>query len=155
MKRAAILFLLGLMLGGCWCKRCYGQASPWTNDLVITSTEAAEFKHCCEDMLNSDPAELINILFRVATNSEIPSGTHTVTINNAQLNRWFNTADTGSFVSRTYWRVGQVSIDRKRIPRKEAEIEIRALAPLKISNQAKRERFLSKLDYLTGTSEEY
>lgn len=155
MKRAAIIILLGLVLGGCWCKRCYGQASPWVNDTVITATEAAEFRKVCEDMLNYDPAGLIDILFQVATNANIPTGTQTVNINTAQLNRWFNTADQGSFVSRACWRVGQVCIERRIPPRGEVDTAIRALAPLKISNQAKRERFLSKLDYLTGTSEEY
>ncbi len=157
MKRAAIVFLLGLILSGCWCKSCRGQTAgtPWVNDTVVTSTEAQEFRRTCEDLLNYDPAGLIEILFVVATGSAIPSGTQTVQINSAQLNRWFNTADTGSFVSRGYWRIGQVAVGRKIIPRKEAEIEIRALAPVKINNQAKRERFIAKLDYLTGTSEEY
>lgn len=142
MKRSAITILVGLALLGCYCKRCQGQ---WVNDLIVTGTEAAEFRQLVLDTANESPDVLAEILFAVATGSKLPSATETVAINAAQSNRWFSTADAGSFVTRSYWRLGLVSVAQRKLMRPTVVANVQALATIKISNEAKRNRFLSRL----------
>lgn len=146
--------LLAIMLG-CCCKRCYGQTLDlWDNDTVIDATEAAEFRRAFYDLCNQDLDTAAEILFRIATGENIPTGTATVTINNAQLNRWFNTADTTSFIDRAYWNTGRLHINRKTTPRPIVAESCISQANAKIPNATKRQRFLNKLDYITSSESE-
>ena len=142
MRRAAVAILLGAALLGCYCKRCQGQ---WANDLVVNGTEAAEFRRLVLDVANESPDMLADILFQVATGSKLPGATKTVAINAAQANRWFSTADSGSFVARSYWRLGLISVEQRKLMRPNVVANVQAIAPLKISNEAKRARFLNRL----------
>lgn len=143
--------LLAIMLG-CYCKRCYGQSlSLWNNDTVIDATEAAEFRRAFFDICNQDLETAADIIFKLATGASIPSGTATVTINSAQLNRWFNTADTTSFIDRAYWNTGRIAVQRKRPPRAIVVESCNSQAASKIPDATKRQRFFNRLDYLTST----
>lgn len=141
MKRLVITLLVGLVLLGCYCKRCQGQSA----DLVIDATEAAEFRQTVLDIANEDPAALADILFVVATGNKLPSATQTVTVNQAQANRWFALADTGSFANRAWWKLGLISVDRRKTVRAFVYDKVSGLAVTKISNEAKRNRFLTQL----------
>lgn len=153
--RATTIIALGALLAilmGCYCKRCYGQTLDlWDNDTVIDATEAAEFRRAFYDICNQELETAADILFRVATGSQIPTGTKTVTINTAQLNRWFNTNDNGSFVNRAYWQVGRLAIANKRPPRAIVVESCNSQAASKIPDATKRTRFLNRLDYLTSS----
>lgn len=156
MKRAAILFLLGLGLSGCWCKGCRGETvSPWANDLVITATEAKEFKDTVEDLWNLDASAAAGMLFVIATGAEIPSGTATVEINTAQLNRWFNTEAAGSCVSRIYWHLGKLAANRHMLLRHQVMEEAARQARRRIESPTAEARFISRLEILSPTGEEY
>ena len=153
--RATAIIALGALLAillGCCCKRCYGQTLDlWDNDTVIDATEAAEFRRAFYDICNQDLETAADILFRVATGDGIPSGTATVTINSAQLNRWFNTANTTSFIDRAYWNTGRIAVQRKRPPRAIVVESCNSQAASKIPDATKRQRFLNRLNYLTST----
>lgn len=143
--------LLAIMLG-CCCKRCYGQTLDlWDNDTVIDATEAAEFRRAFYDLCNQDLDTAAEILFRIATGENIPTGTATVTINNAQLNRWFNTSVNGSFINRSYWRSGLLSINARRPPRPIVAESFTAQAPTQINNETRRARLLKRMEFLTTT----
>jgi len=146
MRRVAFIIMLGAVLGGCYCKRCHGET--WSNDLVIDATEAAEFKATVEDLWNYDAASVADLLFLIATGAEVPSGTATVAINDAQLNRWFNTSKQTSFVSRSYWRLGNAAVTRRIPLRSEVMDRVVEQAPARIESATRRERFLSRIDYL-------
>lgn len=159
MRKIFAVITLAVLLIGCACERCQGQTptpSPAiNNDLIITSTEAKEFKQAIEDGWNRDPSGMANLMFMVATNSNIPTGTNTVTINNAQFNRWF-APDKGSAMSLIYWRLGNISINQKRPMRPYVINECFRLATYKISNEARRARFISQLGQIQSNSiEEY
>ena len=152
MKKVIVVTVVLVLLMGCYCKRCYGQSlSLWNNDNVIDATEAAEFRQVFYDICNQDLETAADILFRVATGHGIPSGTATVTINSAQLNRWFNTDDTTSFIDRAYWNTGRIAVQRKRPPRAIVVESCNSQAASKIPNATKRQRFFNRLDYLTST----
>lgn len=155
MKKAIVVTAMLVLLMGCYCKRCYGQSlSLWNNDNVINATEAAEFRRAFYDLCNQDLDTAAEILFRIATGENIPTGTATVTINNAQLNRWFNTADTTSFIDRAYWNTGRLHIKRKTTPRPIVAESCISQANAKIPDATKRQRFLNKLDYITSSESE-
>lgn len=156
MKRAIMLIIL-ILLAGCaaTCPRCAHGQSVWANDLVITATEAREFKQTVEDLLNHAADTVAETLFQVATGSNIPTGTHTVTLTTAQLNRWFSTADLGSFVSRVYWELGNRSV-KLRLPFRAEVLDYAAeQAPSRINNETKRQRFLDRIEYLKSPVEGY
>ena len=141
MKRLMITALIALAMMGCYCQRCQGQSA----DLIIDATEAEEFRRTALDIANEDPAALADILFIVATGSKIPEATQTVTVNQAQANRWFSTSDPGSFANRSWWKLGLISIDRRKTVRPFVYDKVSVLAVQKISNEAKRGRFLTQL----------
>lgn len=155
MKKVTVVTVLLILLLGCYCKRCYGQAlSLWDNDTIIDATEAAEFRRAFFDICNQDLEIAAHIIFKLATGASIPSGTATVSINNAQLNRWFNTADTTSFINRAYWNTGRLHINRKTTPRPIVTESCISQANAKIPDATKRQRFLNKLDYITSSESE-
>lgn len=155
MKKVIVVTAMLVLLMGCYCKRCYGQTLDlWDNDTVIDATEAAEFRRAFYDICNQDLETAADILFRVAAGSQIPTGTKTVTINTAQLNRWFNTNDNGSFVNRAYWQVGRLAIANRRPPRPIVIESCTLQASTKIPDATKRTRFLNRLDYLTSSEVE-
>lgn len=140
--------LLAIMLG-CCCKRCYGQTLDlWNNDNVIDATEAAEFRQVFYDICNYSLEDAFSVIFRVAAGSQIPTGTKTVTINTAQLNRWFNTNDNGSFINRSYWFIGRDAVKKRQPPRSIVVESCTAQAPDKIVNTQQRQRFLDRISYL-------
>ena len=145
MKRAAIIIILGVLLTGCWCKHCRGQS---VNDLVIDATEAKEFKDTLEDLWNYDAASVADLIFVIATNAEIPTGTETVAINEDQLNRWFNTSLLTSCLSRAYWRLGEVAVTRRMTFRDSVMDHAVEQAPARIESATEREKFLSRIEYL-------
>lgn len=136
--------LLTVILMGCYCKRCQGQSA----DLVINATEAQEFKQTALDLMNADPNGFLDILFLTASGAKIPTGTATVHVNQAQSNRWFNTDDMGSFFVRSTWKLGLDSVATRRNLRSPVYDSVVLLAPTKISNEAKRLRFLAQLQAL-------
>lgn len=155
MKKVTVVTALLVLLMGCYCKRCYGQAlSLWNNDTIINATEAAEFRQSFFDLCNYSLEDAFSVIFQVAAGSQIPTGTKTVAINTAQLNRWFNTNDNGSFVNRAYWQVGRLAIANRRPPRSIVIESCTLQAPAKIPDATKRTRFLSRLDYLTSSEVE-
>lgn len=151
MKVSAITTLGALLaiLLGCCCKRCYGQSlSLWNNDTVINATEAAEFRQSFYDLCNYSLEDAFSVIFQVAAGSQIPTGTKTVTINTAQLNRWFNTNDNGSFINRSYWFIGRDAVKKRQPPRSIVVESCTAQAPDKIVNTQQRQRFLDRISYL-------
>lgn len=160
MKRILITLIVALAIIGCAaCRRCQGQTptpTPIINeDLVITATEAAEFKAAIEDGWNLDASNMADLMFQIATNSKIPTGNQTVAINPAQLNRWFSSGK-GSAISMIYWRLGNVSINQKRAMRQPVIDACIRLATEKITNEARRARFMSQLELTqTLSTEEY
>jgi len=146
--------LLAIMLG-CCCKRCYGQTLDlWDNDTVIDATEAAEFRRAFYDICNYSLEEASNILFKIATGANIPTGTTTVTINNAQRTRWFDTTDNASFINQAYWRSGLLSINARRPPRDIVAESFTAQAPTRINNETRRTRLLKRMEFLTTPESE-
>lgn len=155
MKKVTVVTVLLILLMGCYCKRCYGQSlSLWDNDTIIDATEAAEFRRAFYDICNQDLETAADILFRVATGENIPSGTATVTINNAQRTRWFDTTDNGSFVNQAYWRSGLLSINARRPPRPIVAESFTAQAPTQINNETRRARLLKRMEFLTTPESE-
>lgn len=152
MKKVIVVTAMLVLLMGCYCKRCYGQSlSLWNNDNVINATEAAEFRRAFYDICNHSLEDAAGILFKVATGSNIPTGTATVTINNAQRTRWFDTTDNGSFVNQAYWRSGLLSINARRPPRPIVAESFTAQAPTQINNETRRARVLKRMEFLTTT----
>ena len=145
MKRAAIIIMLGVLLTGCWCRDCHGQTA---NDLVIDATEVLEFRQTTEDLWNYDAASVANLIFVIATGAEIPTGTQTVTVNEAQYNRWFNLTNLVSFQSRAYWRLGEVAVTRRMTFRDSVMDHAVEQAPARIESATEREKFLSRIEYL-------
>lgn len=155
MKKVIVVTAMLVLLMGCYCKRCYGQSlSLWNNDNVIDATEAAEFRQVFFDICNYSLEDAANILFKVATGSNVPSGTTTVTINNAQRTRWFDTTDNGSFINQAYWRSGLLSINARRPPRDIVAESFTAQAPTRINNETRRTRLLKRMEFLTTPESE-
>lgn len=155
MKKVIVVTAMLVLLMGCYCKRCYGQSlSLWNNDTVINATEAAEFRQSFYDLCNYSLEDAFSVIFQVAAGSQIPTGTKTVTINTAQLNRWFNTSDNGSFVNRAYWRSGLLSIKARRPPRPIVAESFTAQAPTQINNETRRARLLKRMEFLTTPESE-
>lgn len=149
MKKVTVVTVLLILLLGCYCKRCYGQAlSLWDNDTIIDATEAAEFRQSFYDLCNYSLEDAFSVIFQVAAGSQIPTGTKTVTINTAQLNRWFNTSDNGSFINRSYWFIGRDAVKKRQPPRSIVVESCTAQAPDKIVNTQQRKRFLDRISYL-------
>lgn len=149
MKKVTVVTVLLILLLGCYCKRCYGQAlSLWDNDTIIDATEAAEFRQSFYDLCNYSLEDAFSVIFQVAAGSQIPTGTKTVTINTAQLNRWFNTNDNGSFINRSYWFIGRDAVKKRQPPRSIVVESCTAQAPDKIVNTQQRKRFLDRISYL-------
>lgn len=154
-KKLVVVIVIGFVLMGCYCRKCYGESlSLWNNDNVIDATEAAEFRQVFYDICNNSLEDAAGILFKVATGSNIPSGTATVTINNAQRTRWFDTTDNGSFVNQAYWRSGLLSINARRPPRPIVAESFTAQAPTKINNETRRARLLKRMEFLTTPESE-
>lgn len=148
-KKLVVVIVLGIVLVGCYCRRCYGESlSLWNNDTVINATEAAEFRQSFYDLCNYSLEDAFSVIFQVAAGSQIPTGTKTVTINTAQLNRWFNTNDNGSFINRSYWFIGRDAVKKRQPPRSIVVESCTAQAPDKIVNTQQRQRFLDRISYL-------
>lgn len=148
-KVIVVVIVIGFVLVGCYCRKCYGESlSLWNNDNVINATEAEEFRHVFYDICNNSLEDAAGILFKVATGSNIPSGTATVTINNAQRTRWFDTTDNGSFINRSYWFIGRDAVKKRQPPRSIVVESCTAQAPDKIVNTQQRQRFLDRISYL-------
>lgn len=156
MKKVIVVTgVLFVMLLGCYCRRCYGESlSLWNNDTVIDATEAAEFRRAFYDICNYSLEEASNILFKIATGANIPTGTTTVTINNAQRTRWFDTTDNASFINQAYWRSGLLSINARRPPRDIVAESFTAQAPTRINNETRRTRLLKRMEFLTTPESE-
>lgn len=155
-----IIFAALLLLGGCYCRHCaHGEtvaAYPVNDDLVVDATEYAEFRRTVLEAANNNLDSLPEILFRIATNAEIPAGTVTVAINNAQLNRWFSPTNKGSFLNRIYWSVAQSMLKKRRIAEDPTVERALELAPIIIKDATKRARFQRRIhDLQDPTIEEY
>lgn len=149
MKKVIVVTAILVLLLGCYCRRCYGESlSLWNNDNVIDATEAAEFRQVFYDICNHSLEDAFSVIFQVAAGSRIPTGTKTVTINTAQLNRWFNTNDNGSFINRSYWFIGRDAVKKRQPPRSIVVESCTAQAPDKIVNTQQRQRFLDRISYL-------
>lgn len=154
-KKLVVVIVLGIVLVGCYCRRCYGESlSLWNNDNVINATEAEEFRHVFYDICNNSLEEAANILFKIATGANIPTGTATVTINNAQRTRWFDTTDNASFINQAYWRSGLLSINARRPPRDIVAESFATQAKSQINNETRRTRLLKRMEFLTTPESE-
>lgn len=154
MKRILIIVMLGMVLSGCYCRRCSG-SEVWTNDLVIDATEAKEFRATVEDLWNRDASAVADMMFQIATGADIPTGTETVTINEAQLNRWFNTTKPASCISRIYWHLGKLALNHHTLLRDQVMTEAAKQASLRIESPTREARFITRLENLSATGEEY
>lgn len=157
MKKWLVFGIVVVGLLGCYCKRCYGQAerlNQISNDLVVNATEAKEFKRVFLDLCNQDLEAAADMLFVIATGNQMPkAATATVAINTAQLNRWFNTTDQGSFLNRAYWQLGQVAVKKRQPARAIVAESCQAQAAGRIADATKRQRFLNRLDLVQSTEE--
>lgn len=146
-----LLIAIGIMIAilGCApCKRCYGQSLDFGSDLIISATEAQNFKGLILDYANRDLNGLADALVKVALGGT-PTGQTTVTINAAQNNRWLNKADKGSFASLAIYNLLRDSINRKQAYLSAPYIqEATATATLQINNQGNRTRFISRFNGL-------
>lgn len=149
MKKVIVVTAMLVLLMGCYCRRCYGQSlSLWNNDTIINATEAAEFRQCFYDLCNRSLEDAAGVMFQIAAGSKLPKGTETVAVNQAQLNRWFNTSDNGSFINRSYWFIGRDAVKKRQPPRSIVVESCTAQAPDKIVNTQQRQRFLDRISYL-------
>lgn len=148
MKKICLVVVAVLMMG-CVCRKCHSQAiSLWDNDTVIDATEANEFRRCFYDLCNRSLEDAAEVMFQIAAGSKLPKGTETVALNQAQLNRWFNTNDNGSFINRSYWFIGRDAVKKRQPPRSIVVESCTAQAPDKIVNTQQRQRFLDRISYL-------
>lgn len=125
-----------------------------TAGLVLDRTQSLEFKQAFIDYANSDLDGLADLVFLTAAGAAIPSNTATtVTVNQAQSNRWFKPTK-GSFYSDSTWAMGQSAIKRKTYPRAAVASSAISQATDRINNATVRARFLSRLSYLKNPTTE-
>ena len=117
---------------------------PINADLVINATEYAEFERTVLEQCNNEDFKQISaFIFRSAIEGAVPSGTGTVSITQAQFNRWFNPADNGSYLCQAHWSLTNSALKRRRLPEPITLQRAVEMAPTKINNETKRARFLA------------
>lgn len=150
MKRLSLILLVALAGTG------YAQdRGPFlAAGLTLSATQYREFSATVREWASTDPAGLADALWAIGTGGAPISGaTATVTVNQAQADRWYNLAKPGAFLSRAYWALGKLAVETGRPARPVVMNNAEALAVDKIAAQAKRDRFITRLEGLkTGES---
>lgn len=168
--RKLTIVILGVILVGCYCRRCHGQAvnvdagvnvekilsatsvaSLVNTDTTLSATESYVWQYVCGHHLRLNPGdEPLLDLHKTAFGA-----TGATTINTAQYNRWLNPSDKGSFLGLSAWKLTLRSMrtGEKFHPLIYSIAE--SLAPTAIKDTAKLKRYTDNLTRLQSPPEDY
>jgi hypothetical protein len=105
-------------------------------------------------MVRRDPVGLANLIFKVATNADLPSATQTVSVNAAQNTRWFDETKSTSFMAEAYWNLGNEALKTRANIRATVLEKYAVQVNARVANETKKQRILAKIEYLLNPTAE-